>query len=96
MYRKQENKDNKKKGAQTKKKKTITTLSSLVKEIKWIRDIQKCSHFVSVDGRSVHNRKEASIRAFWLANRMVLFSDAYMKLKSELKCLRNNMKEKKA
>lgn len=97
MYRKQENKDNKKKGAQTKrKKKTITTLSSLVKAIKWIRDIHKCSHFVSVDGRSVHNRKEASIRAFWLANRMVLFSDTYMKLKSELKCLRNNMKEKKA
>lgn len=96
MYRKQENKDNKKKGAQTKKKKTITTLSSLAKEIKWIRDIHKCSHFVSVDGRSVDNRKEASIRAFWLANRMVLFSDAYMKLKSELKCLRNNMKEKKA
>lgn len=95
MYRKQENKDNKKKGAQTKRKKTITTLSSLVKAIKWIRDIHKCSHFVSVDGRSVHNRKEASIRAFWLANRMVLFSDAYMKLNSELKCLRNNMKEKR-
>lgn len=96
MYRKQENKDNKKKGAQTKKKKTITTLSSLVKAIKWIRDIHKCSHFVSVDGRSVHNRKEASIHTFWLAKRMVLFSDFYMKLKSELKCLRNNMKGKKA
>ena len=64
MYRKQENKDNKKKGAQTKKKKTITTLSSLVKAIKWIRDIHNCSHSVSVDGRSVHNRKEVSIRAF--------------------------------